>query len=203
MAWVEGVFATSASMRWSSSLVRSMRAPRAVRLSSFIRAPLSRRSRCEHNWSRQSPYDPYRSVVSRSKNFLSVGNVCNTHAVDTMDRAPTVIRRPVVLLQEDDQTKGEAMRFEIMRLDDVDGTARGQHRRGRRLRQPDRAAGRRDRASASASARPTPRPRNPARSPAYDGDSEPPYGTDAVRGRCVCPRAGAPVGRLRRPGSPG
>lgn len=24
--------------------------------------------------------------------------------------------------QEDDQTKGEAMRFEIMRLDDVDGT---------------------------------------------------------------------------------
>jgi hypothetical protein len=29
---------------------------------------------------------------------------------------------PVVLLREDDQTKGEALRFEILRLDDVDGT---------------------------------------------------------------------------------
>ena len=35
IAWVEGVFATSASMRWSSSLVRSMRVWRAAR-SSFI-----------------------------------------------------------------------------------------------------------------------------------------------------------------------
>ncbi|HEX2290143.1 MAG TPA: hypothetical protein VHH53_08110, partial [Pseudonocardiaceae bacterium] len=30
--------------------------------------------------------------------------------------------RPVVLFQEDDQTKGKAMRFEIVRLDDADGT---------------------------------------------------------------------------------
>ncbi|MGX1132958.1 hypothetical protein RKD49_005148 [Streptomyces glaucescens] len=30
---------------------------------------------------------------------------------------------PVVLLREDDQTKGEAtLRFEILRLDDIDGT---------------------------------------------------------------------------------
>ncbi|AVZ75159.1 hypothetical protein SLUN_26170 [Streptomyces lunaelactis] len=28
-----------------------------------------------------------------------------------------------VVLQQEDQTKGEALRFEIMRLDDVDGTA--------------------------------------------------------------------------------
>ncbi|MEU0281447.1 hypothetical protein ACIOGX_23600 [Streptomyces sp. NPDC088147] len=32
------------------------------------------------------------------------------------------VRHPIVLQQED-QTKGEALRFEIMRLDDVDGSA--------------------------------------------------------------------------------
>jgi hypothetical protein len=31
--------------------------------------------------------------------------------------------RPPVVLQQEDQTKGSLMRFEIMRLDDVDGTA--------------------------------------------------------------------------------
>lgn len=49
----------------------------------------------------------YRLVVSRSKNFFSVGNVCNTQPVDSYEHS---------------ETKGEAMRFEIMRLDEVNGT---------------------------------------------------------------------------------
>ena len=43
-----------------------------------------------------------------------------------MPCAPILVDgRPVrpVVLQQEDQTKGSLMRFEIMRLDDVDGTA--------------------------------------------------------------------------------
>ncbi|GGZ54975.1 hypothetical protein GCM10010344_21110 [Streptomyces bluensis] len=46
------------------------------------------------------------------------------HRVDSVENAGHA--RPAFTIssspQEDDQTKGEAMRFEIMRLDDVDGT---------------------------------------------------------------------------------
>jgi hypothetical protein len=42
-------------------------------------------------------------------------NSCRTQKTDGHPSPP--------VLQQEDQTKGEALRFEIMRLDDVDGTA--------------------------------------------------------------------------------
>ncbi len=46
------------------------------------------------------------------------------HTVVTLrERAAPSLAFPPTVLQQEDQTKGEALRFEIMRLDDVDGSA--------------------------------------------------------------------------------
>ncbi|GHC72607.1 hypothetical protein GCM10010507_59690 [Streptomyces cinnamoneus] len=68
---------------------------------------------------------PSPAVISHVKNFFSVGNVCTTRCVGHVCNAHGTVAARVTVHSspQEDQTKGEALRFEIMRLDDVDGTA--------------------------------------------------------------------------------